>query len=55
MEPDEQVASDAIEANAISSPTSSRPIVSGLSGEAGVKLEVIVSLIEPCDRTTYGE
>jgi putative transposase len=55
MKPDEQVASDAIEANAISSPTSRRPIVSELSGEARVKLEVIQSLIEPCDRATYGE
>jgi putative transposase len=55
MEPDEQVASDAIEANAISSPTSQEPIICELSGEARVKLEVIQSLIEPCDRTTYGE
>ncbi len=55
MKPDEQVASDAVGANAISSPTSSRPIVSELSGEAKVKLEVILSLIEPCDRATYGE
>jgi putative transposase len=49
------VASDAIEANAISSPTRQRSIVSELSGEARVKLEVIQSLIEPCDRATYGE
>ncbi len=55
MKPDEQESSETIEANAISSPTSSRPIVSELSGEARVKLEVIQSLIEPCDRTTYGE
>ena len=57
MKSDKQVDSDAVEANANSSPTSSRPIVivSELSGEARVKLEVIQSLIEPCDRTTYGE
>lgn len=55
MKPDDQVIADAVEANAISSPTSSRPIISELSGEASVKLEVIQSLIEPCDRTTYGQ
>jgi hypothetical protein len=55
MKSNEQVDSDTVEANAISSPTSSRPIVSELSREASVKLEVILSLIEPCDRTTYGE
>jgi len=55
METNEKVTSDAIEVNAISPPTSSRPIVSELSGEARVKLDVILSLIEPCDRATYGE
>lgn len=55
MKPDEQVASDAVEANANSSPTRQRPIVSELSGEAKVKLNVILSLIEPCARATYGE
>ena len=57
MKLDEQVATEAVEANANSSPTRQRPIVivSELSGEARVKLEVIQSLIEPCDRATYGE
>jgi putative transposase len=55
MKRDEQVVADAVEANAISSPTSKGRIVSELSGEARVKLEVIQSLIEPCDRATYGE
>jgi putative transposase len=55
MKLDEQVATEAVEANANSSPTRQRPIVSELSGEAKVKLDVILSLIEPCDRTTYGE
>jgi putative transposase len=55
METNEKVTSEAVEANAITFPTSSRPIVSELSGEARAKLEVILSLIEPCDRATYGE
>jgi transcriptional antiterminator Rof (Rho-off) len=55
MKPDEQVDADAVEANANSSPTRQRPIVCELSGEAKVKLDVILSLIEPCDRATYGE
>jgi hypothetical protein len=50
MKPDEQVDSDAIEANAISSPTSQRPIVCELSGEARAKLDILLSLIEPCHR-----
>jgi putative transposase len=55
MKPDEKVDSDAVEANANSSHTRQRPVVSELSGEAKVKLDVILSLIEPCDRATYGE
>jgi putative transposase len=55
MEHNEKVTSDAVEVNANNSPTSSRPIVSELSGEAKVKLDVLLSLIEPCDRATYGE
>lgn len=30
-------------------------IVTELSEEAQLKLEVIESLLEPCDRTTYGQ
>ncbi len=55
MKSDEKVASDAAEANAISSRTRQRPIVSELSGEARAKQDVLLSLIEPCDRATYGE
>jgi putative transposase len=55
MKPDENLDSDAVEANANSSPTRQRPVVSELSEEAKVKLDVILSLIEPCDRATYGE
>ncbi len=50
MKLDEQVSSETIEANAISFPTNQRPLISELSEEARVKLEVILSLIEPCDR-----
>ena len=55
MKSDEQVVSDAVEANASSSATRPNQMVSELSGEARVKLDVILSLIEPCDRATYGE
>jgi len=55
MKPNEKVTSDAVEVNANNSSTRQRPIVSELSGEARVKLEVILNLIEPCDRATYGE
>jgi putative transposase len=55
MKPDENLDSDAVEANANSSHTRQRPVVSELSEEAKVKLDVILSLIEPCDRATYGE
>ncbi len=30
-------------------------IASEISGEAQLKLEIIQSLLEPCDRSTYGQ
>lgn len=54
MKSDDKVAF-AAEADAISSRSRQRPIVSELSGEARAKQDVLLSLIEPCDRATYGE
>ena len=48
MKSDEQVVFNAVEANAISPPSSQSPIASELSGEVRAKLDVILSLIEPC-------
>ena len=33
----------------------SNEVISELNGEAQLKLEVIQTLLEPCDRATYGE
>ena len=55
MKPNEKMPSDVVEVNANNSPTRQKPIVSELSGEAKVKLDLLLSLIEPCDRATYGE
>ena len=54
MEIKEQVTVESADPELLSAPEQ-QTIVTELTPEGAVKLEVIQSLLEPCDRVTYGQ
>jgi putative transposase len=54
MEINEQVTVESEDSESLSAPEQ-QTIVTELNPEGKVKLEVIQSLLEPCDRVTYGQ